>query len=840
LSQSVDSRPVIPRIAGLLTQLCGAGCVLVGTVAFALLLDQMDGAYLAILLSWVGAGMLALVCGGLAGRPSPVALVLSTALDLSFCGVLFAVASRLSVWLRILSADDAANASAAVFGIGVSAGVAALASLIATPLALRYWRASEAAGGPSASGMFRGSPGTGHSLQQVSTAPGFPPPVTGAFQLGGGQKSQLGGGQKSQLGEMGPMDSGIMVAPAGTGMRPGQAPQGLQPAVSAMPHSAASPYAPQGLQPAVPAMPHSAASPYAPQGLQPAVSAMPHSAASPYAPQGLQPAVPAMPHSAASPFAATASSAPRPESVPSAFHVGAKLEPQPPLRRNPTPAPPFPQPVQGDHTPPPYFVGSQGHVGYPGHPGYLGYPGSAGAPDGYPGGDDHTPPPMMPPSYGHHLHADHTPPPHFMGAPGLPLPHGAPMGPPPFAPHGAPMGPPFAPHGAPTGPGFGPHAFRHDATPPLHRAPDFEAPAPPPRSYRSLWIASATLAVGGIVGLVVLLSSGDSSGPAKTGRLGSAGSAGNAGSATSGAKDPKAIKGTPDPGAVPGAAGSGAAPPDEQTAAGAPAATSPRELLEAFHQAAAHTDVARLRALAVPTAFGFGVRATSISRTAEELGAAFAADLGTPPAEGFTVTPSGLEIGEEGGHAWIAEELEVTGNSERRRFAITMLAAQLSGTWRIVAWHWAVRLPDETVERLAEEGDLPIPEGFDDRIAAPAEAAEAFRSAFSSTESYSLAISPRASSFNFGSAPGERIQGGDAIRRVFKRLRADIKIREGVIVSAAGSWDPAQAAAPGVAWAAANVEFSTRKSRRILRVLSILVRENDEWRLVQTQWSDGG
>ena len=391
------------------------------------------------------------------------------------------------------------------------------------------------------------------------------------------------------------------------------------------------------------------------------------------------------------------------------------------------------------------------------------------------------------------------------------------MMPPPMTPMGQ---PPFAPHGVPMAPGFGPPAFRHDPTPPLHRAPNFDAQAQPPRSYRGLWIASAALAVGGIVGLIVLLAGGDSPDPAKTGPTASA---------SKGASAPRTLA----------AAGSGTAP-DEQTTAAAAAARSPRELLDAVHQAAAHTDVAMIKALAVPTAFGFGVRATSISRTADELSAAFAADLGAPPAEGFTVTPSGLEIGEEGGHAWIAEELEISGNSERRRFTITMLAAQLNGAWRIVAWHWAVRLPDETVELLAERGDLPIPEGFDDRIEAPAEAAEAFRSAFSSTESYSLAISPRATSFNFGSAPGERIQGGDAIRRVFKKLRADIKIREGVIVSAAGSWDPAQAAAPGVAWAAANVEFSTRSSRRILRVLSILVRENDEWRLVQTQWSDGG
>ena len=59
-------------------------------------------------------------------------------------------------------------------------------------------------------------------------------------------------------------------------------------------------------------------------------------------------------------------------------------------------------------------------------------------------------------------------------------------------------------------------------------------------------------------------------------------------------------------------------------------------------------------------------------------------------------------------------------------------------------------------------------------------------------------------------------------------------------LAANDQWDPTKAAAPDVAWGAANVEFATKSSRRILRVLAVMVKENDEWRLVQTQWSDGG
>ncbi len=854
----------MPRIAGVLTQLCGAGCVLVGIVAFALLIDQMDGAYLAILLSWVGAGLMALVLGGLAGRPSPASLMISAALDASFCGVLFAVASRLPVWLRMLEADDASNAAAVVISISVTSGLAMLVSLVATPLALRYWRASAAAAAAASSprlaaGSLIGPAALlahpGAELGPESTAPGFPPPVTGAFTLG-------------------PADSGEIVLPAG-GVAAAKAarkdkPSQPAPMKQARTEVASLPQQPMPPMSAAPMPPMSAnVSPYAPQG----------SAASPYAPHGAgQPlAQPGYqgPQGHQGPYGQPFANGPLPgqpgapahgaashEPGPGSFNVGPKLAPQPPLRRDHTPNPLMPpqfgQPAayqdepRHPHAAPMGPMGAMGAMGAMGPMGpmdatgpQLGQPFTGGPLPGQPfaGGPLPGQPAFAQPAYGQPTAYGQPAPaalPSFVRtvvqapAPtyGQPA-YGQPA-------YGQPTGQPFAGGPLPGQPGSGQPAFaqsalRHDATPPLTRAPadGYEPSASDgPRKGRGLWLLAAGLLVGAIAAIAAVVVSSGEGGSGQTAAV-QLDSAKGDGKGLTGAGTPPQQGAAADSATAAGSSGDQPA----RTVARPPA--SPAELVDAIAAAAARADTAALEALAIPTAFGFGVRATSISRTREALAAAFAADLGAVPADGFVVTPSGLEIGQEGTHAWIATELDVVDGDERRRFAVTLLATAVDDAWKIAAWHWAVRLPDETIEAMAEAGDLPIPEGFDDRIDAPAEAAEAFRAAFSSTDNYGLAISPRVTSFNFGSAPGERIKGGDAIRRVFRKLRADIRIREGVIVTGAGSWDPSQAAAPAVAWAAANVEFTTKKSRRILRVLSILVRENDEWRLVQTQWSDG-
>ena len=744
MTQSLQPVPLLPRIAGRLTQLCGAGCVLVGTVAFALLIDHMDGIYLAILAAWVGAGMAALICGGWAGRPSPTSLVISAALDAAFAGVLFAVATRLPVWLKMMSPEDTELASTAVISLGITSAMCALLCLVATPRALRFWRVAEPAGGPA--------------LAPANTSPGFPPPVvTGAFRASS--------------------DSGEIVVPVGGGPAASARAEGRarKPASSQPPPLPPAPPPPlRQPQPQAASAPPMFAPAQARGAHQGSISASMATSMAAVGPSG----APA-PSGQAAPPAYAPYGAPMPgAAAPPYAHVPHAL---PPVAGG-SPAGPLPLPPGFDGTPPPYL---QERSAFP--PALPGY------------------------------------------APGPPAYAGQPYGQPPQLYAGQPYGQPYA--GQP---------YAGQPSPAQLMAPE-SAAAPtsaPARSRRGLVLALAGLAVGGVCVVAVLLAdqgAGGAGAPSTGKASGSAATAkATAGSTTKSAAPTAPASALVSPAAAPGTPAATAGEPTASTAL-----TSVEALLDALHLAVERSDASAVQQLLVPRAFAFAVKATGVHRTAEQVAAAFASDVGPAPSEGFTVTARGTTIGREGDHAWVAEELEVRGGGESRTFAITLLAAAVQGSWRVVAWHWANRLPDETVARLAKAGDLPIPEGFDDQLDAPDAAVEAFRSAFSSTESFALVVSGRDSTFNFGSAPGERLRGGGTIRRVFKKLHADISIREGVMVTAAGAWDSRQVADPDVAWGAANVEFSTSRMRRILRVLAVLVREGQEWRVVQTQWSDG-
>ena len=725
LSQITHSRPLLPRIAGHVTQLCGAGCVLVGTVAFALLLDQMDGIYLGILASWICVGMAALICGGFAGRPSPTSLVICAALDAAFAAVLFAVASRLPLWLTMMSAADAELSSTLVIALGSTAAGSSLLCLLATPVALRYWRTTEPQGA--------------HELLPSNTAPGFPPPVLTDAMLG-------------------PADSGEIVLPS----------------------AAARP---------APTRKASASKPPPLGGPAPAASG-------PTTLRGTPTFAPAL-----SRGAHQSGSASFPVQVPPAPYPSAPPAPPAPVYAQPpaySPAPAYAQPPA-----------------YPPGPVYA-------QPPAYSPGPAYAQPPAYSPAP-----AYAQPPPGAMHGSALPMAPGFDGTPPPYL-----MSPPAT---APAGPYLSaPSPASASSAPSPASAASARSPAP---QRRGLYLALAGVLVSGLcVFAVVVSSSGQSATSTASGQRTAGTVTGTQPTTGQGAgrSSPTAPTAPPPPTAPDPAVAALTAP--------TPGPTEPaslESLLEALHLAVARSDGPALQALLVPGAFAFGVRATGVHRTAEEVARTLAADLGPAPEAGFEVTPRGATIGREGNHAWIAEELEVRGRGESRTFAITMLAAELAGSWRLVACHWANRLPDDTIARLAQAGDLPIPEGFDDKLEAPAAAVEAFRSAFSSTDAFALEVSTRDSAFNFGSAPGERLRGGNQIRRVFKKLHAEISIREGIMVTAAGAWDERQAKAPTVAWGAANVEFATRSTRRILRVLAVLVQEGQEWRVVQTQWSDG-
>ncbi|MBC7973402.1 MAG: hypothetical protein H7138_00340, partial [Myxococcales bacterium] len=104
--------------------------------------------------------------------------------------------------------------------------------------------------------------------------------------------------------------------------------------------------------------------------------------------------------------------------------------------------------------------------------------------------------------------------------------------------------------------------------------------------------------------------------------------------------------------------------------------------------------------------------------------------------------------------------------------------------------------------------------------------------------------SERADAFNYGSG-GERVQGGATIQRIFTKLKARIRLHDGVRVADGSAWDPAQKTAPWIGWAVANVDFTSRTRAgtdvtQTFRVLAILIQEAGAWKIVQTQWSNGG
>lgn len=269
-----------------------------------------------------------------------------------------------------------------------------------------------------------------------------------------------------------------------------------------------------------------------------------------------------------------------------------------------------------------------------------------------------------------------------------------------------------------------------------------------------------------------------------------------------------------------------------------------QELVLVLHRAIARVDRKALAGVIAAGAFGFGTEAGEAAEGRDAVIAQLVHDLGDPPPGGFTVESRAISIGEDRGHAWIAEQLDVTGGDESRSFAISELAAVIDGHWQLVALHWATPVDDATAERLAILGRLPQPARIDDRHDGPAEVDQAVRSAFASRVAFAEARSERGDAFNYGSG-GERAHGGVTIRRIFSRLRADIRIHDGARVVAAGAWDRTQTSDPRIAWAALNVDYTakTRAATEVtqtFRVLAVLIKEAKTWRVVQTQWSNGG
>ena len=291
------------------------------------------------------------------------------------------------------------------------------------------------------------------------------------------------------------------------------------------------------------------------------------------------------------------------------------------------------------------------------------------------------------------------------------------------------------------------------------------------------------------------------------------------------------------------AAGSGSAiatkpiatPVDAAVVAVAPALDAPPEaphadeLVARFHAALAQAKPDDLALLFDTHAFAFGIAANEVAEGAKAVVDVLRADIGKPPAAGFDVVARYTQIGHDGDVAWLAEELKLGGQT----FAVTAAAHLADNAWTFAAIHLAVAMPNDTAYRLGRDGQLPvgdaIPDTHDD-----SDLAKAMRQAFASKPSFVAARSTRPDAFNFGSAPGERMIGGDAIKKLFGHIKATMRLHDAVTVGAIGT-------AGG--WGAANVEFTDADRdgtavTQTFRVLAVWLREGSDWRIVQTQFSN--
>ena len=253
------------------------------------------------------------------------------------------------------------------------------------------------------------------------------------------------------------------------------------------------------------------------------------------------------------------------------------------------------------------------------------------------------------------------------------------------------------------------------------------------------------------------------------------------------------------------------------------------ELVTRLHAALAQAKPDDLALLFDTHAFAFGVEANEVAEGRAAVVETLRHDLGTPPAHGFDVTVRFTQLAHEGDLGWIAEELRLGGNT----FELTGVATIADNAWTFVALHVAIAMPNDTAYRLGRDGQLTvgdaIPDSHDDT-----DLAKAMREAFASKPSFVAARSSRPDAFNFGSAPGERMTGGDAIKKLFGHLRATMRLHDAVKVGAVGS-------AGG--WGAANVAFTDAdrdgtQVTQTFRVLAVWLREGNDWRIVQTQFSN--
>ena len=256
------------------------------------------------------------------------------------------------------------------------------------------------------------------------------------------------------------------------------------------------------------------------------------------------------------------------------------------------------------------------------------------------------------------------------------------------------------------------------------------------------------------------------------------------------------------------------------------------EILARLHLALVHAKPDELGLLFDEHAFAFGIEAHEIAEGRAAVVALLAHDLGTAPPGGFEVSPRFTQSGHDADTGWIAEELRLGGKT----YVTTAVVDLRDGAWSIAALQFATTMANAEAHRAARAGELAVPDAIPDTHDARHDAplAKAMRAGFASKPSFVAARSARSEALNVGSAPGERILGGENIKKLFSKIKATIRLHDAVKVGPAGAHG---------GWGAANVEFSDAdrdgaEVTQTFRVLVAWVEEAGGWRMVQSQWSN--
>lgn len=260
-----------------------------------------------------------------------------------------------------------------------------------------------------------------------------------------------------------------------------------------------------------------------------------------------------------------------------------------------------------------------------------------------------------------------------------------------------------------------------------------------------------------------------------------------------------------------------------------PPAPSIDDLIARFHTAIANPASEDLAQLLDTDVFAFGVGVEEVAQGKEPVMAILRKNIGEESATPIAVSARFTQVGQEGEVGWFGEELRVG----QTTFVVTVAAGLRKGTWSIFALHLALPMPNETAHRLAYAGDLEIPDSIPNGLY-DTPLAKAMLTAFSSRPAFVASRSIRPDALNFGSAPGERSLGENT-KRIFAQLKARIRLHDTVNAGQIGERG---------GWGAANVDYTDadktgHEVTQTFRVLAVWLMEDDQWRIVQTQWSNG-